>query len=77
MKAWWISPQSRWYQEVSLTTQVEREPADLIGVRRLGAREAVVFGDPHVESAQAVQSEVACYLWWYGIRDVSGYADPA
>jgi hypothetical protein len=34
--------------------KVERGPEDLTGGRRLRAWEAVVFGEPHVESALAI-----------------------
>lgn len=46
----------------SLTEQSERGHDHFIGGRRLGAWEAVVFGEPHVENALAIEEEVDLHL---------------
>lgn len=48
-----------------------------IGGRRLGAWEAVVFGEPHVENALASGREDGYSVSFLcGEKGVSGYADP-
>jgi len=47
------------------------------GGRRLGAWEAVVFGEPHVENAlPSGTGEGYSFFFLCGEKDVSGYADP-
>jgi hypothetical protein len=48
----------------------------IIGGRRLGAWEAVVFGEPRVENAlTTVIGDGHSVSYLHGERDVSGYAD--
>jgi hypothetical protein len=54
----------------------EKRSCHFIGGRRLGAWEAVVFGEPHVENALASGSgDGYSVSFLCGEKGVSGYAD--